>query len=318
MSSWTSNVKCACTDEKFMCNEILFNNRVFRCGTCRNYYAIDENEEIAKVSSIGIMLEHEPQNETKCDDTEKLYAFFENTQVALTKKELKEIGDSQPYMLPPRTYEPWGNLKIIDSKEPLTDKELGNMIYAGAGAGAGAAGAAVCSDELAYKLVKKARDYYNRFSKKNSLFSRHMVDFIFRERLEKTTKNVYEDLMTALERLLSQKLNRKFKNGAARDKYKRKLDWVYKDGENCTVNWVIELKDTAVDFTGVERRLKSSKYFCSKKLPEICEHKYYQTRNIKFLKKSEIKKQLESFKKCFKNCKLSKTINEYDKFSILN
>lgn len=324
-SDWIKKVKCECADdvEKTMCDKLSFNDRVFRCSTCGNIYSyiIDEdgNEKIVKVTGVGVVVQCDPclQGETKDNnvDKEKLYAFFEDNRVVLSKKEKEEIGDSQPYMLRPRTYQ--NNLMRINTKEQLTDEELGEMIYKRKNK---------CdevpndfTEEDAYKLVKKARDYYNRFSKAtvcigpDLCFSRHMIDFIFRERLEKTVEGgdgemVYEDIISALERLLSEELSRKFRSGAARDKYKENFAWIYnrQGSKNCTLNWVIDLKDTTVDMVSVEKRLQCSRYFCAKKLPEICENKYNETRNIKFLKIAEIQKRMSAFQTCFANCDLSR------------
>ena len=283
---------------------------------------VDGNEKM--VTGIGAIIRSESHYtgeakcETKCED-KTTYAFFEDNRVLLTKEEQKEIGDWQPYMLQPRTYKN----NLMKNGIELTDKELGEMIYKRKNERDEVPND--FTDEDAYKIVKKARDYYNRFSKKtvcigpDLCFSRHLLDFMFRKKLEKETLSgemIYEDIMTALDRLLKEELNRKFKSYSAREKYNKKNCWIYK-ADNCTINWVIDLKDTVIDYNAVEKRLHS-KYFCAKKLPEICDNKYNKTRNIKFLTLNEIQKRMESFQVTFAHCDTSIWSNWNSCFKIIS
>ena len=294
MMNCTTNCTMNCTTN---CTEWYKNKTGDIC--CRG------NEKI--ITGIGVIIRseshytgEEEKCETKCED-KTTYAFFEDNRVLLTKEEQKEIGDWQPFLLQPRTYKN----NLMKNGTELTDKELGEMIYKRKNE---------CdevpndfTDEDAYKIVKKARDYYNRFSKKNVgpdlCFSRHLLDFMFRKKLGKETLSgemIYEDIMTALDKLLKEELNRKFKSYSAREKYNKKIGWVCEGSDNCTINWVIDLKDTVIDYK--EKRLHS-KYFCAKKLPEICDNN--KTRNIKFLTLNEIQKRMNAFQVAFAHCDTS-------------
>lgn len=313
VNSWIKYVKCECPNDvkKTMCNCILFENQVFLCSTCNNYYTLFPYEEkiddirttvtskIVKVTSVGAVFHCYGETKDENANSEKRYVFFEDHNVALTTDEKKNIGDSQPFMLPPRTLDSVKNLKHIGDGRDLTDEELGRMIHK-----------RNITQEEAFAVVKKARKNYKLYSEtsvclgKDLCFSRHFVDFIFTKNIEN------ENLIDTVELLMREKINRKFKNSYVKKKYSNNFNWIQcfaKAGDvlECSLNWNIDLKDTTVDSDAVEKNLQSHNYFCSKELPNVCYNAYHTNRNLRFLTISDIEKKMNAFQECFAHCDLS-------------
>ena len=308
VNSWIKYVKCECNVKKNICNRILFENKVFLCSTCNNYYTLFPYEEkkngiqtsvtskILKVTSVGAVFHCYSQGETKDENLnyEKRYAFFEDHKIALTRDEKKSIGDSQPFMLPPRTLNVANNLKHIDNGRDLTDEEIGKMIH----------GCNITQEE-AFSTVKKARKNFKLYSEsyicigRDLCFSRHFVDFIFTKKIEN------ENLIDTVETLMREKMNRTFKSAAIKQKYSNTFNWIQGGASECSLNWHIDLKDTIVDDASVEKNLQSHNYFCSKELPDVCNNAYHTIRKLRFIPLSDIEKKMNAFQECFAHCDLS-------------
>ena len=227
-----------------------------------DYYYINE----LKITGVGWLIR----------SGENRSGFCIENRVALTKKEQKDIGDSQPFMLNEQTYDHKGKImndsllaeayknKMISKGKhiKLKENDSGNIIN---------------------QIISTAKN-------RNKVFEeRHFPMALLREAVKKS-----EDPMNALIRGLSEECKKKFKSDIEMPEHK----FVYERyNKTCIIVYFVN-NDSLIDDEDAINKMGKCNYFCAKSIYCI-NNDYLETRSHEILTNDEIETRLVEFESKF-------------------
>ena len=201
----------------------------------------------------------------------------EENRVVLSYAEQTELGSKQPYMV---------SKNIVDRNgASMNPHFVGRLIHMRKNKRNHSTDATI-SNEAALQEYHAANENYSKFS----LSGRHFQHVVLRERVH--TGEAHQD---ALSRLLREEFLREFKVGAP-----SQHDFIYQrePDSNALLVYLIR-EDNTVSSNDILQKRGVSNYFCAKKIVEICDNDYNETRNHQFVTSSEARKKLLNFSQSF-------------------
>ena len=245
-------------------------------GRTDGYYYVNSTDGLLKVTGVAWLERSGPNKSFICTEN----------RVALTRNEQKQIGDSQPFMLPETTED--HNGYIIDDmvmaqayfdkmkakrKKIVLSRNVGND-----------------TTDILKQLIIDAKERQIKFC------MRHFIMAVLREGI-KTDSNgnaVGEKPLEALKRGLREERKKKFKEEIETLKHK----FVYKRRNNtCLLVYFVDSDSLEDDAKAIEETGKCN-YFCAKSL-SIINNDYLETRDHKLIFNDEIDKAMIDFENKF-------------------
>ncbi|MDA7573877.1 hypothetical protein N8751_01190 [bacterium] len=222
------------------------------------------------ISGVGTSLrKHNPDN-----DTWKVNLCVEN-RVALTKVEQLAIKDKQPYLLP---------------NEPLLNVRGDEMSYSDVGRkihlrmNKDEEKVPEITDEDAVHIVARAQTNGIRWS------NRHFIHHILREQIEKKDDSIID----ALKRLLSEEYGRKFRDISEIHADTKVYIYVRPKGKTGVATFIIDYRDTKTDIDVLKKK-GFINWFSPKKVPNICDNSYHETKDHHFVTHGQCWAELSQF-----------------------
>tara|TARA_B100000963_G_scaffold155233_1_gene135101 strand:- start:34601 stop:35470 length:870 start_codon:yes stop_codon:yes gene_type:complete len=233
------------------------------------YYYVNSESGLLKVTGVAWLTRRGTMS-----------GFCIENRVALTKAEQKEIGDSQPFMLPENTYDFQGftiNDKVLAKKYMDKMKAKGKSILFNNPN-------TLSSLTEIEQVIDDAKERQKRFE------DRHFPMAVLREAVKKD-----ETPQEALVRGLREECKVKFVKGDSIPEHA----FVYERRKNtCLLVYFI---DCSLLETDCDAELKAGccNYFCAKSLDELIDNDYMETIDHRILENEEIDSRLEEFEKKF-------------------
>mgnify|MGYP001377644220 CR=1 FL=1 len=236
------------------------------------FYYVNSEKGLLKVTGVAWLLRSK----------EKYSGFCIENRVALTKAEQKEIGDTQPFMLPELTYVPSG-FTIED--EVMANMYIHKMNSKGKEILFNNPNTDSCENDVE-QVIADAKERQIRFKE------RHFPMAVLREAVKKD-----ETPHDALQRGLREECKLKFFQGVTIPRHK----FVYeRRGNTCLLVYFIDRGTVCVD---IDANLKAGccNYFCAKSLGmnTLIDNDYLETVDHKMLENDEVERRLVEFEKKF-------------------
>lgn len=237
------------------------------------YFYVNAEKGLLKVTGVAWLLR---------DSDGKKSGFCIENRIALTKAEQKEIGDTQPFMLPEYTYIPTG-FTIDDNI--LANKYIEKMNAKGKKILFNNPNTDSYESDIE-QVIADAKERQIRFRE------RHFPMAVLREAVKKN-----ETPRDALKRGLREENKLEFIEGVAVPKHK----FVYERHNNtCLLVYFIDYSSLCVNYEA-EMKAGCCNYFCAKSLDmgDLIDNDYMETIDHDMLENDEVEKRLLEFEKKF-------------------